>query len=556
MEATPAAPSQDHPHFALAEGLKGIVMAFAMALVFRAFVVEGFEIPTGSMAPTLLGQHMLFNSPASGAHWPVGPIDDIPKSPGVPFPIQGATNPLNVNDPMTGAEQRLSNIPLRGGDRVFILKYLWPLYTPSRYDVVVFKNPRDPTQNYIKRLTGVGPEQVAIIDGDVFSRPLAADAPPAPADVNTWALPGWVVARKPESAQRAMWQCVFDSDYSPPNPSRDGRAWFRSPWIAAPNAESAKKWQIDGKRDYRFDGAGPTLLVWDAKKPILDSYPYNQRPGVPNGTFPVSDTRMSLAIKPDAPGQRVAAVWVTRGHEFRAEITGSEVMLKMRPISNAENGPWKTIGNSAMSAPIQSGVFTNLDFWHADQALSVFVNEKRIAHGEYDWTPAERIQFSLGLSLDQVFSEKDNLLARRERYVQCQPRLEFDGGAFTLSHTALYRDIHYQAGNYQPLADGTPSVPAGAPHSRANQPSASTHPRQPHYLAEGEYFFCGDNSPQSLDARLWEAPYPWSAKLESKTGVVSRESLIGRAFVVYWPGLYWKYGVLPIFDTGRVRQVR
>ncbi|MCX5691997.1 MAG: hypothetical protein NTV94_19745, partial [Planctomycetota bacterium] len=31
------------------EGIKGIIIAFLMALVFRAFIIEGFEIPTGSM---------------------------------------------------------------------------------------------------------------------------------------------------------------------------------------------------------------------------------------------------------------------------------------------------------------------------------------------------------------------------------------------------------------------------------------------------------------------------------------------------------------------------
>ena len=41
------------------ETLQSLVVAFVLAMVFRGFVVEGFVIPTGSMAPTLLGQHLL-----------------------------------------------------------------------------------------------------------------------------------------------------------------------------------------------------------------------------------------------------------------------------------------------------------------------------------------------------------------------------------------------------------------------------------------------------------------------------------------------------------------
>src|SRR5687767_10846426 len=40
------------------ETIESILIAFILAFIFRAFVVEAFVIPTGSMAPTLLGAHM------------------------------------------------------------------------------------------------------------------------------------------------------------------------------------------------------------------------------------------------------------------------------------------------------------------------------------------------------------------------------------------------------------------------------------------------------------------------------------------------------------------
>src|SRR3954447_25310550 len=42
------------------ETIESILVAFILAFVFRGFVVEAFVIPTGSMAPTLLGAHMRF----------------------------------------------------------------------------------------------------------------------------------------------------------------------------------------------------------------------------------------------------------------------------------------------------------------------------------------------------------------------------------------------------------------------------------------------------------------------------------------------------------------
>ena len=39
------------------ENIESILIAVALAFVLRIFVVEAFKIPTGSMAPTLLGVH-------------------------------------------------------------------------------------------------------------------------------------------------------------------------------------------------------------------------------------------------------------------------------------------------------------------------------------------------------------------------------------------------------------------------------------------------------------------------------------------------------------------
>ena len=63
---TPARPPAREEHGQVKETLISVVIAFVMAFVFRAFVIEAFIIPTGSMAPTLMGQHVRIQSEQTG----------------------------------------------------------------------------------------------------------------------------------------------------------------------------------------------------------------------------------------------------------------------------------------------------------------------------------------------------------------------------------------------------------------------------------------------------------------------------------------------------------
>ncbi|MBN1417503.1 MAG: S26 family signal peptidase, partial [Planctomycetes bacterium] len=48
-------------------------------------------------------------------------------------------------------------------------------------------------------------------------------------------------------------------------------------------------------------------------------------------------------------------------------------------------------------------------------------------------------------------------------------------------------------------------------------------------LKEGEYFALGDNSPSSSDGRHW--------------GPVPAQNMLGKAFLVFWPALPWRWEV-------------
>jgi hypothetical protein len=53
------------------ETVQSIILAFGIAMAARSFVTEGFFIPTGSMAPTLMGQHARLTGPFTGYEYPV-----------------------------------------------------------------------------------------------------------------------------------------------------------------------------------------------------------------------------------------------------------------------------------------------------------------------------------------------------------------------------------------------------------------------------------------------------------------------------------------------------
>lgn len=553
----PGTPRAHHPpRNNIKETLISLIIAFALAFVFRGFVVEAFLIPTGSMAPTLNGQHVQFTNPRTGLSWAVGPRQQDMLTPDTPKPFEGSErDPIRIVDPMSRLEVgAASGVRTRAGDRIFVMKYLYSIFDPARFDIVVFKNPTEPQVNFIKRLIGLPGDQLALIDGDVWVR---TPQPDDPKEINPWQLPGWRVAVKPELAQRSAWQPVFDSQYAPIG-TVNGRL-FDGPWRVP--AEGNAQWDVAGKQDYRFDpkgGKDSTYLLWDYNTPIRDYYAYNEGGlGIANGRYNVGDMALSMGVRPDADGLNLGLVVQAYRHEFKAEFSGTKVALKMRVApgdasSNSSTDPgWTTLTTATIAAPFRAGMVTDVEFWHADQTLCAFVNGKEVARASYDWTPHQRIVNATTLGEDWAAALRGDpsLLIDPSRYVASGARLEFAGGAFTISRVALQRDLFYQPATYsqEKMVGGI-----RMPNNHAGQPALATAPTSVLTLGPDEFFCCGDNSPASLDGRLWDDPDPWVGQIDPKAGIVPRDLLIGRAFFVYFPAPSWR-GMIPIPDFGRMR---
>ena len=57
---------------------------------------------------------------------------------------------------------------LINGERLVVNKFIYRLQEPKKGDVVVFRYPRDPSRDFIKRVIGVAGDTIEIKDGKVF----------------------------------------------------------------------------------------------------------------------------------------------------------------------------------------------------------------------------------------------------------------------------------------------------------------------------------------------------------------------------------------------------
>jgi len=541
-----ASPNEPHHHAvaSVPDTIISLIVAFVIAMAFRGFVLEGFVIPTGSMAPTLLGEHSLWRSDATGYVFRTDASDRFVRA-------SGPDQPLDLFDPMLGRDVAVDHPTrldllrhARAGDRVLVFKWLYTLFDPNRYDVIVFRNPTSPRENYIKRLIGLPNEEVWLAEGDVFTRDQRD--PGAPFEVR----------RKPEHVQRAVWQPVHDMTYFEPG-ALDGAA--SPPW-------EGDGWTADG-RAFRTSGAIGNELRWDLRRRSIDDWnPYNmfggkamRMPDNPAGlnVFNVSDLRVRAGVTIDGEGD-VRGVFTLRAHahEFQWVIEGGSAFVRMRRAA-VDGDPPPTGGTSAWrSSPVASidpfevGAVRNVEFWHVDQSLMLFIDGERVAHLEYEWTPRERLAFATGRDVDDTLANSNAPHPWVQQLRPSAPSVSWsiDGAPATVHRLALDRDLYYQ-----------PAVLDDDPR----QPAPGTHPEHTALLGPDHFFMCGDNSSASFDSRLWSGSRGYvdrlvAAQIDATPFVVNRRLIVGRAWAVYFPAPYsvTEGGRRFVPDFGRLRFIR
>jgi signal peptidase I len=312
-------------------------------LLLRTFAAEAYVVPTGSMAPTLLGFHKELTCPNCQFPFVLG-MDE-----------QGvAGRPVCPNCGQAGLGQ-VSAVDCNG-DRLLVQKFLFDVRRPRRWEVAVFHSPAEPDQAYVKRVVGLPGEAVQIVDGDLF-------------------IDGRL-ARKTLAEQRAMRILVFDNDYVPADSDRFPRWRFRGDRYrrAVPSG-----WKAEGTRFVHV----PTItsndrddwleyLHFDPDRgrfgPIRDFCPYNG--GDIRGENVVRDLMLEadVSVRPDV---KSLSVRIDHGTDHflltlpvdargQPEITRNGRLLE---LANVRGG--------LTSSTADSPKFTRLEASAIDRRLSV-----------------------------------------------------------------------------------------------------------------------------------------------------------------------------------------
>ncbi len=133
-----------------------IIVVLVLFLV-HPFLMEPLAVPTNAMAPTLLGDHVRGICPECGRPSFATPIDPARRLYSPRFPLMICRN-FHVSQGTVAAW-------VFPGDRFLAAKYL----KPRRWDLLVFRSPRDPSILYVKRIVGLPGEEIHIADGAVWA---------------------------------------------------------------------------------------------------------------------------------------------------------------------------------------------------------------------------------------------------------------------------------------------------------------------------------------------------------------------------------------------------
>jgi signal peptidase I len=187
---------------AFRENLEVLVVAIAVAMAFRAYFLQPFKIPTGSMQPTLNGIRYTAASKSDGdVNWthrlPASILRQLivgERYIEVHAKRSGSVSMLQHGNSSAAAYIRISGVPHKidlgmshfvrngehvrkgqllasgirhSGDHLFVNKVIWNFRRPRRSEVMVFTTDdiealKEKKTHYIKRMVGLPGERVSI----------------------------------------------------------------------------------------------------------------------------------------------------------------------------------------------------------------------------------------------------------------------------------------------------------------------------------------------------------------------------------------------------------
>ena len=539
------------------ETVESLVIAFTLALLFRAFEAEAFVIPTGSMAPTLMGRHKdldcsecKFNFQAGASREEddqshtlrtelgrvnreierlrrladdssVGPqqrevakqqIADF-ESPGGKLSvlqmrlaskmIASATCPNcgNVMKLIEGEGPGVTydvRYPSYNGDRILVDKFAYDFREPNRWDVIVFKYPEGANTNYIKRLVGLPNELVSIAGGDIWT---SRDGQPS------------TIARKPPHVMQAMLQVVHDSNFPVSLMQTEGwpSAWTdwadTSLWKSEKNRRQFTATCSAGQSaSLRYQRFNPTSDDWKevrlgmgvrkSVQPdlIKDFQAYN---AISQGGHWVGDLAVECTLESRSESGRIVFDLIDGGQQHSCSIDLANGTATLEAASGV---------TAAATTPIRGKGSWEVMFTNVDDELRLFVDNKLMPTS----TP---VVWSSGITKESTRNpvlevvEPGSTVLTDLAPVGITVKAEDDPVAVAVSSIKILRDIFYIG-----------AVGFGRRGEIRDEPILEFP------LESDQFFVLGDNSAASKDGRLWiDVHY------------VDRRLLLGRAISIVWP---------------------
>jgi signal peptidase I len=526
-----------------------------LAFLLWSLEAEGFVIPTGSMAPTLMGRHKEITCPECGYVYTVNADRET----------EPDRNGRGVDPRIAWGtcencryETAVADAPSFSGDRIYVMKQGVSLpflewagrVQLRRWDVAVFKLPEEPEVRYIKRLVGMPDEVLRIQGGDVWVRPRTGDGP-------------FERPLRPLEHQQAMQVMVYDDRHRPSSLSQDP-AWRRwssvgptgwtepDPGTFEPRPSglgAATDWDSDsGWAELRYRHLVPGPEQWAAIRRggapgtvrpslITDFSSYNTDVATGDRRTPegaarswlqphwVGDLTISMRLDVRRPVGRLRLDLIREGQSHRCEIdlaTGEARLFRNE----------SSLGPAALTRISRPGSY-QLTFSNVDGRLTLWVD------GD--------LPFGEGVSYPSGPRPGPPTAADLEPV-----RIAARQAEIAVAELVLKRDVYYTLepsqvdyANLNSLA----RIDASVFFELLSNPEqfARLVPREPrdYSIAPSHYLMLGDNSPWSRDGRAWgraeqidpARPARGGDESSRASWEVPERLLIGKAFCVYLPHL-------------------
>jgi signal peptidase I len=377
-------PSAVRPRF-----LEAAVLLVCGGVLLQAFALEPFQVPTGSMAPALLGRHRACACPHCGMTVVVGrPRADRDGRGGERYYAKAFCP--NCGELVSHVGQA----PETAGDQVLVNKAAFAFRQPRRWEVVVF---RLFGMVFIKRVVGLPGESLMLRDGDVY-----VDGK---------------LARKTFAQARTTCVPVFEQRFQPVEGW--GERWEFQP---DDGTNEGPDLLLDGRLGRQTLTFRNGLPVDGKYPPFHDEYAYNG--GLLAGSEPVHDFLIEADVEALA-GQGTLALRLCDGQDL-VEVTlpvGRRKAMEMRtwPANAKRPAIVEQQPRCSEAAGLLVGRSHRVEMAFVDRRFSVSVDGRLVVDNVDLPEPGQR---------DAV-----------DRPVQ----LEAHGAAVAIRNFRLCRDVHYTA---------------------------------------------------------------------------------------------------------------